>query len=802
MMREELQNLSVDELIELVLNLQATNKQLQAGNDLLAATLNSQVGGNSTDLVPAADIISLVNNYHDMTSALRQQQEALEDQLRRTALLMQISIELRETLDPATIVERVLRVMFSTLHVVNASIVLASANAVPELAMSLRDGEVQRMPQELAKNVLEQGLAGWVIRHGRSVVLPDVSRDKRWVPYMDWQQSGSVIVLPIRQSKILLGALTVYDPTPNFFTGRDLLLMEGVVSQAGVALGAARSFREEIQRREQALTLLAMSQFLTVERSYDDLASMLQEKSSLIFGMQYGLLYLAQNEETLAPVLVPPGLATPAPGDTPNDPHANHAGILDFIASVARRAWQQQAMIQEVSPPDAPPLTGIALPLVQGGNATGAFVLVRTARTDVLFTANTWSLLTIFTNVIAAACSNMHLVARLREHTELLEQQVEERTHQLQRSRDLLRIVFDHLPEGLLLLDAEEVVLAANHALCQGIIGQHPRSVVGRGYSTIWEQLEHLRDLHVEHMPPSSSGSGSADPAALVTSMRLHFTDATNQRHWYEVQRTPLPGTLARDAQFLERWHDLTHQQALLHHLLMHEQLTSMGRVATSMFHEVGNPLQSTITSLELCREDATLSAKTHEYLRLAHQELKRLARMLENLRHFYHPPHTTWEHVDINRLLHQLQQLIAPQFEQQHITLQLDLEEGLPRIHGQPDALRQVFFNLVLNAQYAMPQGGTIVITSRWNAAEQRIHITIADTGRGMSSEQLQQVFNPFQSDREDGMGLGLYLSKQIIEQHGGHIALHSIVEQGTEVDIALPQGEQTDGDSNDTAR
>lgn len=742
-------------------------------NELGAALADVQDGTFERRLIVRAprELLPLIERYNAMVTALQHRHQAFNDQLRRTALLTQLSIELREILDPATIMERGLQLVAVNLGVTHASILMVGPSGTPELGRSLYDGGIHSIPESTAQTILEHGLAGWVLRSGRSVIVPDIANDERWLSGTQDYHHGSVMVLLVRQARVTLGVLTIYHPVPSHFTNRDLLLMEGVAAQIGVALSAAQRYQDECQRREQALALFSMSQFLTSERSYADLTTMLRERIGTVFRADHGLLFLADASNATAPQMVAPDLAQ----------HMD-TQMVRRATVMASRAWAAQKIVTETAPLAEKTLTCVALPLAHNGQVIGSFVLMREGRNDLLFSANTWSLLTIFTNVIAATCANMRLIAQLRQHTETLEALVQQRTAELQRSRDLLRVIFDHLPEGLILLDAHETLLAANNVFCRGIVGRMPQAVVGRNYEMFWQELADRAELQ---MQPQDAPTETADPRRP---MRVLCTDTVGQQRWFAVERIAIMDSGLVPEQYLERWRDITHQEELQRRLLLHEQLTSLGRLAASVAHEVGNPLQGAVACLELCREDPLLPGRAQEYLGLAYGELERMGRILEGLRRLYRPPQAVWERWNLNQILQEVQQFTQRQFAQSQVYMVLDLDSAMPSIYIQPDALRQVFLNLVLNAQEAMPNGGQIHVVSRWHQSERQCQVLVSDTGVGMSAGQLVRLFEPFHSRKAQGVGLGLYLSKQIIDQHGGSISVRSQVQQGTVVEVVLP--------------
>ncbi len=765
MNREELERLSAAELVDMVVRLQQQNDALQAMSGELSSGIPEEHVNGDTDFQTKTE--------DDGSHAL-----LMDEQLRRTSLLLQLSIEFRETLEPTVIVERMLHVMVSNMDVQHASVVLVGSDNSVELAMSLRDGHVQQITATITRAMLDRGLGGWALRQGRSVVLADVSRDKRWISYEEWQATGSALVLPIRQAQMMLGVLTVHHPEPNHFTSRDMLLMEGVAAQAGVALGASRRYFEESRRREQALALLSMSQFLTAERSFDDLAAMILEKSQSIFGVDYGFLFLSWDNRLLSLV-----------GKPPSTEGAQGNLLVRQASIVARKAWEQNAIASESDTPGRPRQSFMALPLVHSGEAIGAVVLARMSGDDVAFSANMWSMLTTFTNVVATTCANMRLMEQLRRHTESLESVVDDRTRLLKRSRNLLRLMFDNLPDGLVLLDPQEVLLSANAMFCYRIVGRHPRDIVGENLPDIWEEFEERGEVRIEMRHPMMMRQTDRGQRT----MRVLCTAASGQQRWYEVTRIPVGEPEGDVYHYIEQWVDVTDQEELQRQLLLQDQRSILGHLTARVVHDISTPLQDVLGSLRLCHEDAALSVRVQECLQMAQDGLHHMDRMLKSLAQLYKSPRTTWECIDMNELLEQVRELATKHISDEKVAIVLEFDKGLPPIFCQPDALRQVFLGMVFNAHEAMPDGGTVTLGCQWVPDPRGLPggvcvVRVADTGVGMNEEQQAHLFEPFRSNKTRGMGMGLYLSKQIVEQHLGRIEVASRRREGTVIEVFLP--------------
>ncbi|MBX0329257.1 GAF domain-containing protein [Oscillochloris sp. ZM17-4] len=485
----------------------------------------------------SADLARLVSELRAENAQLRAElgqlpsasQSLLDDQLRRISLLTQLAIEFREVIGIEQIVEQTLRALAAHL-VAGASIILVGPGRQIELASTAIEGGVQPIAPDLAREVVEKGLAGWVVRHGSSVALMDVARDRRWLQFSEQHRSGSVIVIPIRQANVTLGVLTAHRPAVNAFSSHDLIMLEGVSAQLGVALSAARYQASERVRRDQAMTLLVMTQFLSAERSLAELAAMLNEKGAAVFGARWGILFLIDGDDygteaTLHPVL---------PG-----PAAEWAGSADLAGGAAQMAWAGQRIVTTAPVPD---MTCVALPLTHHGLMIGSFVLVHDGKCG--FSATLWSLLTVFTHIVAAACANVQLVGRLTGQASALERLVEQRTRQMQGSRDALRVVFDSLPDGVILLDSDETLLAANQFFCAKIVGLHPRDLVGQSYAHVWQLLERQPHVQVTLMPGQEAGHQQ---------MTVRIGDPPSART-FTVRRSPVDGEAHRVEQHLEFW--------------------------------------------------------------------------------------------------------------------------------------------------------------------------------------------------------------------------------------------------------
>jgi signal transduction histidine kinase len=145
-----------------------------------------------------------------------------------------------------------------------------------------------------------------------------------------------------------------------------------------------------------------------------------------------------------------------------------------------------------------------------------------------------------------------------------------------------------------------------------------------------------------------------------------------------------------------------------------------------------------------------------------------------------------------VNELVAETFKLLEAKAHAQGVSLDLDLEQGLPLVPASPAALRQVLLNLATNALQAMPNGGQLHCRTRQQKQERAVEITVTDTGPGISPKDREHLFEPFFTTRPEGTGLGLALCREIVLQHGGVIELVAQSGPGATFRVVLPTAER----------
>jgi signal transduction histidine kinase len=239
--------------------------------------------------------------------------------------------------------------------------------------------------------------------------------------------------------------------------------------------------------------------------------------------------------------------------------------------------------------------------------------------------------------------------------------------------------------------------------------------------------------------------------------------------------------------------------------LIHAEKVSALGRLTASIAHEINNPLQAVQGCLTLAVEELDTGLRREKlarYLDMADKEIERIANIVRRTRDFYRPAREEMQPADVRVVLESVLELVGKQLQNSRITVEYDGYEtwngnrDLPIIQANPDHLKQLFLNLVLNAIDAMSaDGGTLHIHTTSDQIKGQdgqllpaVRIEISDTGEGIPPEILSRLFEPFVTTKKDGTGLGLSISYRIVEAHNGQITAKSQVGIGTTFTVLLP--------------
>ncbi len=229
--------------------------------------------------------------------------------------------------------------------------------------------------------------------------------------------------------------------------------------------------------------------------------------------------------------------------------------------------------------------------------------------------------------------------------------------------------------------------------------------------------------------------------------------------------------------------------------LLQSEKMAVMGKLAADVAHSIRNPMTSIKMRLFSLERSLELTQTQQDDLEVVSEEMRRLDNIVRNFLEFSRPPKLKMRKVNISEILDMTFQLLAHRLERENVEVERPHRYTLPEIEADPELLKEVVVNLMVNALDAMKDGGKIRITGEEAVAEEigrAVLIRISDTGPGIPESIQEKVFEPFFSTKDEGTGLGLAIAKRIIEEHRGRIMLQSEEGEGASFTIILPVWEE----------
>lgn len=380
------------------------------------------------------------------------------------------------------------------------------------------------------------------------------------------------------------------------------------------------------------------------------------------------------------------------------------------------------------------------------------------------------------------------LEEEVKTYAEELERRVAQRTAELAEAHSFLNLVLDSSTEyAIVAIDMERRVTLFNRG-AELLFGYAAAEVTGRRPRELFINLgQYERDV-------LASALREADTAGLFqTELRLHRKDGTELPA--SVALTPIIGgrqlghlCVIRDLTAERKAEEALHRmQARLAH---HEKIAALGRVAAQVAHEVRNPLTGLLLFASHLRNKLADKACAEE-LRLADriiETINHLANTVNQIMNFARPLSLELREVDLNVVVSDVLQLLDHQLAAGGVEKSLSLHGGGLRARIDESSLRSALTNLILNALQAMQGGGLLSVTTR-RAADSLV-VEIADTGVGMTEEQLRNVFEAFYTTKSQGLGLGMPYAKKVVEEHGGRVSVESREGEGTTVRVYLPDG------------
>lgn len=220
--------------------------------------------------------------------------------------------------------------------------------------------------------------------------------------------------------------------------------------------------------------------------------------------------------------------------------------------------------------------------------------------------------------------------------------------------------------------------------------------------------------------------------------------------------------------------------------LIQAERLATAGKMSASFAHEIRNPLSSMRMLSQMLMQKPETTDENKKSLQYILEEIERIDNIVKGLMDFARPTKLHLEQQPLAPILQSVLSLMEANLTHHQIELSVEIGSDLPIFHFDSDKIKQAFMNVVLNAMEAMPQGGTLTVSTLQQ--NEVACIKVIDTGIGIADEDIEHLFEPFFTRKTKGTGLGLANVKRILEEHGGSVEIESQLSVGTTVSLWLP--------------
>lgn len=365
-------------------------------------------------------------------------------------------------------------------------------------------------------------------------------------------------------------------------------------------------------------------------------------------------------------------------------------------------------------------------------------------------------------------------VAKRKEEVERyamqLEERVKERTAELANEKEKLNTIVSAIGGGIVAIDRNAKIIWANQVI-KNMFGM---DVVGK----YCEELREDWDI-----------SSSYVKDGIETIVLSSFWGQKGK--FFQITTAPMKGEDGEIHGYIRLIQDVTEIKKMEEQLIHSEKLASIGRLAAGIAHEIGNPLTSIFSFVQILREMEDDPFKK-ESLDTIYFHINRISEILKQLSGFSKMPTHEIKECNINELIETTINLVQYDKRAKNINIIKELSPSLPSIMIDGNRLSQVFVNLTLNAIDAMPDGGTLTIKTLQDKKD--VVIVFQDTGVGIPRSDLSKIFDPFFTTKEKGTGLGLAVSYDIIKKMNGTLTVESEVGKGTTFIVRLPLNNDND--------
>jgi NtrC-family two-component system sensor histidine kinase KinB len=673
-------------------------------------------------------------------------------------LLINVSREVAAALDLRTVLQRLLYAAMQHVGGERSSIVVMDDFGKPVDATIVYGKQFHEHTTQQLRDTMERGLAGWVVQYRKPALVPDTSKDERWLHRADdtANKSGakSAICVPLLARDRLVGVLTLVHSTPNAFNEQHLELMQAIADQASVAVLNARLYNES-QRTARVMTALADgAAAINTSLELSDVWRRVLNQTMQALQVETVALALIDNTSN---DLVFQAAAGNNSSDIPGRHIPSGQGLAGMVLRNGRGlvvpAISQDPRYSEADKFGGDEMRAVVIaPIQSQGKVIGVLMAINPV--SGAFDPDALLVMTGLGSLAGTTIQNAQFLERL------------------QKAHKRYRELFEDSVDPILITDWDGKVLEANR-----------QAVALSGYSN-----EILHTMSIDQLHEVKWNKTGLSFETLKRDEECSYESVLHQQ---KDGRIPIEVHVRR-----VEFDEADSVQWILRNITERKELDALRDDMTAMiYHDIRSPLSNIVSSLELMNSMISEDDTQRTMLNIARNSTGRIQRLVTSL-------------LDINRL--ESGQKVADQNAVDPCALVCEslkdvepaalgrqqmlansMTDGLPLIWVDPDMIHRVFINLLENAIKFTPVGGLIEIGAQVSGGD-LIKFWVHDNGSGIAAEDRDRIFEKFTHMRGNknpsGIGVGLAFCKLAVQGHGGQIWAESELGKGTTFWLTLP--------------
>jgi PAS domain S-box-containing protein len=673
----------------------------------------------------------------------------------------------------------------------------------------------------------DRGIAGWAVESGQTVVAPDVNQDLRLAQDLGQKEglngktTHSEVAIPLKVQDQIIGVFDVQSERRDSFNENEMLVLQALANQVAVAISNAQLFEhvselgQELEQRVQERTeaLAKTLEDLTLERDRVetlyritrelsaslDLDRVLAEALSLInraVGVSHGSIMLASPGTGNLIYRAALGRSKGLPRGGIPTRYRRGVGLAGWVVEtrepvIVPDVTKDPRWIPDESKSTPERKSAMAVPLTATDDVLGVLLLFH-PEVD-YFTTDHLKLVSAAATQVATAINNAELYQLITDQAERLGVML--RTQRAEGAK--LEAIVEGIADGVLVLDANRQVILMNPAAARTlgldasvVEGRHLREILGRAESTVDQVLaQQLYDKLVTGMEHFSSLETSREGEHRSLDFRMEANEKV-----VEVNLSPVSLTSSELPSLVIVLRDISREAEV-------ERLKN--EFISTVSHELRTPMTSIkgYTDLLVNERVGTLSEQQRHFVLVIKNNADRLTALVNDILDISRIEtgrlKLQIEPLDLTQLINHVIDSIQGQMVEKSLNLTIDLPPVLPPVCGDESRVTQILENLTSNAWKYTPEGGQITIRAR--VVNDFVQVDVTDTGIGIDSKDLSQIFDRFYRTEQaevqavDGSGLGLSIVKMFVELLGGRIWVESELDQGSTFSFSLPLAVET---------